>query len=557
MFNPVKVSDVTLRDGQEDFVHKHLIQEDLTRLAALLDRAGFYSIDCWGGTTFYATLTEMKEDPWQRLRRLRRALANTPIQMIVRGRMLVGFKPFQAEVVRKFITRAAHFGVDIIRVYDNLNDPDNMAVAVETGKELRKQVEATILISQNPHITIDDYLNIAGRLVNLGADVICFNDSFGMLTPLQVATLVGTYKRYFSQPIRLHLHDNLQAAVACYQEGVRRGAEMVDTTLAALSWPYGPPPLQSLMFSLGGTSYDPSIDMDALGEVSEFIEHLKEKYRYQEPAIRKQDDLPGPSYVPGLLKDFIREELVRRDARDRQSHAYKEGQQVWTDLGYPALKGRILEIVGLQAVENTLAGRRYDTLIPSLVDLLKGKFGRLHTPVSLDLQQRVLGWVEGVEDVLAEEIPLQYRPDLEQEEDVLTCTLFPVEAEAFFQYRAAGAGQARAPRPQAPRPYPFSISTSNLVMANRGEEVAARLDGVGGERQGKQVLFINIHDNTEEILVQLAPDAENKPEYLVTMHGDTYRIRVGKTFPRDQEYTPVFLEINGQVEEFLIKTGKG
>ncbi len=557
MFYAVRVSDVTLRDGQEDFVHKFLIQEDLTRLAALLDRVGFYSIDCWGGTTFYATLTEMKEDPWQRLRRLRRALSNTPIQMIVRGRMLVGFKPYSAEVVRKFITRAAHFGVDIIRVYDNLNDPDNMAVAVATGKELRKQVEATILISQNPHITIEDYLSIASRLVNLGADVICFNDSFGMLTPLQVSTLVGSYRRYYSQPLRLHLHDNLQAAVACYQEGVRRGAEMVDTTLASLSWPYGPPPVQSLMFSLGGTRHDPHLDMDALGEVSEFIDFLKEKYHYQEPALRKPDDLPGPAYIPGLLKEFIREELVRRDARDRQTLAYKEGHQVWADLGYPALKGRILEIVGLQAVENTLSGRRYDSLLPSLVDLLKGKFGRLHTPVSLELQQRVLGWVEGVEDELAEEGQFLERPDLEKEEDALTYSLFPSEAEAFFQYRAAGAVQAPAPRRKPLQPYPFSISTQNLVMANRGEEVAARLEGVGGERHGKQVLFITIHDNTEEILVQLAPGSEANPEYLVTMHGDTYRIRVGKTFPRDQEYTPVFLEINGQMEEFLIKTGKG
>jgi len=553
MFNPVKVSDTTLRDGQEDFVLRHLVEEDLARLAALLDRVGFYSLDCWGGTTFYATLTEMREDPWQRLRRLRRALPHTPLQMIIRGRMLVGFKPYEPELIRRFITRAAHLGVDIIRVYDNLNDPDNMAVAVAIGKELRKQVEATLLISQNPHITLEDYLDLAGRLVNLGADVICFNDSFGMLTPLQVGTLVASFKRYFAQPVRLHLHDNLQTAVACYQEGIRRGAELVDTTLAALSWPYGPPPVQSLILSLGGTRYDPSLDMDALGEVTEFISHLKEKYNYQEPALRRPDDIPGPASIPGVLKDFVREELIRRDARDRQSHAFKEAYQVWADLGYPALKGRILEIVGLQAVENTLSPRRYESLVPSLVDLLKGRFGRLHTPVSLELQQRVLGWVEGVEEELEGEAPLLYRPDLEQEEDLLTYSLFPAEAEDFFQYRAAG-----APPPPRPRsPYPISISTSRLVLANRGEEVAARLEGVGGERQGKQVLFINIHDNTEEILVQLAPGAGDAPEYLVTLHGDTYRIRVGKTFPRDEEYTPVFLTINGQVEEFLLKTGKG
>jgi pyruvate carboxylase subunit B len=381
------------------------------------------------------------------------------------------------------------------------------------------------------------------------------------MTPHQVANLVTAYRRYFHQPLRLHLHDNHQAAIACYQEGVRHGAELVDTTLSALSWPYGPPPLQSLMFSLGGTVHDLHLDLDVLGEVSEYIDFLKEKYQYREPPPRKVDDHLGLTYLPGPLKDFIREELGRRDARDRQQVAYKEAHQVWDDLGYPALKGRILEIVGLQAVENILSGRRYEKLIPSLQDLLRGKFGRLHTPVQVDLQRQALYGEEASGEKSREsEGQLLTRPDLQKEEDILTYTLFPEEAQAFFVRRTAGLpGPARVHPKTAPQPYPFlaPLSTPGLTMTHKGEEVQVGFKGVGPVRKGKQVLFINVGDQVEEIEVQLISGAGGKPEYLITFHGDTYRIRIGKTFPKEQEYTPIFLEINGQMEEFLIKNPQG
>ncbi len=562
MFNPVKVTDVTIRDGVEDFVLRHLRLDDLVRLVGILDRAGFYSLDCWGGNSFYAALIDLKEDPWERLKKMRRAMTRTPIQMIIRGRMLVGFKPYQDEVVRKFITRAAHLGVDIFRIYDNLNDLENMRVAIATAKELRKQVEGTVLFSLNPHVTIDDYLQLAGGLVNLGADVICLNDSFGAMTPHQVGTLISAYRRYFPQPLRLHLHNNHQAALTSYQEGVRQGAGLVDTTLAALSWAYGPPPVESLMFALGGSRHDPYIDLDVLGEAGEYLDHLKEKNHYREPPPRKMDDRLGPDYLPGLLKEFIREELVRRDARDRQRVACKEAHLVWSDLGYPILKGRILEIVGLQAVENILSSRRYEKLIPIMQNLIRGKYGRLHSPILLDLQSRALAGEDADVAPLEKEGSMRTLPGLERDEDILTYSLFPEEAEAFFHKRtdssrAPAATPAAAPVPSGPYPLFATLTTPHLTLAHKGEEVRARLEGVGSLRKGKQVLFINIQDHIEEIEVQLVPGPDNRPDYLVTFHGDTYRIRLSKTYPKEQEYTPVFLEINGQMEEFLIKEPAG
>jgi len=554
---PVKVTDVTLRDGLEDFVQKHLRLDDLARLASLLDRVGFYSVDCCGGATFYAALNNLKEDPWEHLKRMRRALTSTPIQMLLRGRMLVGFQPYDDEVVRRFMIRAAHLGVDIFRIYDTLNDLDNMALAITTGKELRKQVEATVVYSLSPHLTNEDYLNLMSDLANLGVDVLCLNDSFGILNPAQVASLVSAYRRYFHQPLRLHLHDSHQAAITSYLEGIRQGAAMVDTTVSALSWSYGPPPVESLMFSLGGSGHDPILNLDILGEVTEYLDSLKEKYHFRQPPPRQPDDRLSPSYLPGPLKEFIREELQRRDARGRQQAAYKEATQVWADLGHPALKGRILEIVGLQAVENTMgAGPRYGNLIPIMLELLRGKYGRLHSPVKPELQRRALAGEEAPgEEAPPQEGQLRGFPGLEREEDVLTYSLFPEEAEAYFYHRDRSPQAPPAAAPQAPGPYPIltPFTHTDLTLTHKGEEVKARLEGVGSGRKGKQVLFINIGDHIEEIEVQLLPGEEDRPDFLVTLHGDTYRVRITQTLPKEQEYTPVFLEINGQVEEFLLK----
>jgi pyruvate carboxylase subunit B len=431
-----------------------------------------------------------------------------------------------------------------------------METAINAAKELRKQVEATMLFSLNPHVTVDDYLQLAGGLVNLGADVICLNDTFGVMNPHQVETLISAYRRYFHQPLRLHLHNNHQAALTSYQEGVRQGAQLLDTTLAALSWSYAPPPVESLMFSLGGSKHDPHIDLDVLGEATEFLDHLKEKYNYREPAPRKMDDRLGPDYLPGPLKEFIREELVRRNARDRQRVACKEAHQVWSDLGVPILKGRILEIVGLQAVENILSAQRYEKIIPSMQNLIRGKYGRLHSPILLELQSRALAMEDEPPAYLEKEGALQSLPGLEAEEDILTYSLFPEEAEAFFYERAEGVrAPAAAPAPPVPGPYPFlgALTASRLTLSHKGDEVQTRLEGVGSVRKGKQVLFVNIQGHIEEIGVQLVSGEGEAREYLVTFHGDTYRIRVAKTFPKEQEYTPVFLEINGQMEEFLIK----
>jgi pyruvate carboxylase subunit B len=558
MYLPVHVTDTTLRDGVENFVLKELHQEDLNRLGKLLDRAGFYSIDCWGGSTFYAALTELQEDPWERLKRLRRAIGNTPLQMVVRGQMLVGFKPYHKEVVRKFLAKAAGLGIDIFRIYDQLNDLENMRLAIAMAKELRKQVEATVLFSLNPSVTQVDYLRLAEDMINLGADAICINDSLGIMTPEQVASLVTTYRWNFHQPLRLHLHDNQKKAIEAYFMGIRAGVERVDTVLEPLAWAEGPPAVENLIDALGNTTYNLQIDLEVLEAIADYVQSLKETRRYQELPHRKVEDSSAEGYLPELLKEYLREELRSQNARDRQQVAFKEAHRVWHDLGFLPLKGRILEIIGGQALTNVFSAKRYENLTADMKDLIKGRYGPLYSIANEELRQLALEAREA-EREQSWDGRLRQPPGITQEEDILTFSLFPDEAAYFFHVRAEKQAVPPTPKPTAPSAPPQPAARlapaipRGLSLTLKGEEVGARLEAIGPFRGSKQTLFVNIGDMTEEIEVTLISSSDTMPEYLITLHGETYRLKFKKVFPKEEEYTPIFLDINDKVEEFLIK----
>lgn len=558
---PVQVTDATLRDGVEKFVLKTLHQEDLARIGKLLDRVGYYAIDCWGGATFYTALVELQEDPWERLKRLRRAIRQTPLQMVVRGQMLVGFKPYSKELVRKFLVKAASLGIDIFRIYDQLNDLENMRLAIEIAKELRKSVEATVLFSLNPSLTLDYYLQLAAELLNLGADAICFNDSLGFINPDNIATLVSRYREKFHQPVRLHLHNNHKLALDSYLVGIRAGAERVDTVVAPLAWPEGPPPVESLVFSLEGTLFDPQINRAVLEELAEYIDSLKKAYHYEDLPPRRPEDRGGEVRLPHLLKEFLREELRRRQARDRQHEVFREAQQVWADLGFLPLKGRILEIIGEQAVTNVLEGERYAKLTRDMIDLITGRLGPLYSLANETLRQQALAAREAAREQSREQI-LRQPSGITQEEDLITYSLFPEEAELFFQARSQRPAPAPPPRPahavnpppqEAPKPERVPHVPRGLRLTLRGEEVTAKLEGIGPLRGNRQTLFINIGDLTEEVEVKLLSSSGSRPEYLITLHGETYRLKLKKVLPKAEEYTPIFFEIDDRIEEFLIK----
>ena len=259
-----------------------------------------------------------------------------------------------------------------------------------------------------------------------------------------------------------------------------------------------------------------------------------------------------------MMKDYLREELRRQNARDRQQAAFKEAHRVWSDLGFLSLKGRILEIIGDQAMANVFAGRRYENLTADMVDLIKGRYGPLYSLANEELRQRALGAREA-ERGQSWEGRLRQPPGLTQEEDVLTYSLFPEEASHFFQVRAQKQAAPPTFKPLAPAAPPPTSSRltpaipRGLSLMLKGEEVGARLEAIGPLRGSKQTLFVNIADMTEEIEVTLLSSSDAMPEYLITLHGESYRLKFRKVFPKEEEYTPIFLDINDKLEEFLIK----
>jgi hypothetical protein len=311
------------------------------------------------------------------------------------------------------------------------------------------------------------------------------------------------------------------------------------------------------MFSLGGTMYDPHIDVDILYEISEYIQALKETRHYREPSPRKVESRAEEGFLPDLLKDFLREELRRQNARDRQHMAFKEAHRVWGDLGFLPLKGRILEIIVEQTVANVLAGKRYEKLTEGMEDLVKGRYGPLYSLANEELRQRALD-ARQADRGQSWEGRLTKPLGISQEEDVLTYSLFPNEAERFFQsrrQRLAVPPIAKPPTLEAVRPL-SQISQNvprGLSLTLKGEEVGARLEGIGPLRGNKQTMFVNIADMTEEIEVTLVSSTGAMPEYLITMHGETHRLKFRKVFPKEEEYTPIFFEVDDTLEEFLIK----
>jgi pyruvate/oxaloacetate carboxyltransferase len=425
------------------------------------------------------------------------------------------------------------------------------------AKELRKEVEATVLYSRSPAVTMADYLRLAEDLINVGADTICINDSLGAMTPEQVASLVTTFKWHFHQPLRLHLHDSQRQAVEAYLVGVRAGAELVDTVMGPLIWSDCPPAAEQLLANLTGAAFDPHLDPAALEAVSVYLRDLKAAHRYQEPTPRKLEDTSGEGYLPGLLKDYLREELRSRQARDRLQAAYKEAHRVWQDLGFPPLKGKVLEIVGDQALANIFAGQRYEELTADMQDLIRGRYGSLYSIVDETLRHHAL-MLREKERNHPWEGRLRQPPGITQEEDIITFSLFPDEATYFFQHRerkqAAAAAKPAAPKPPAgPVTRLSQKMPRGLSLTLKGEEVGARLEAIGPLRGNKQTIFVTIGDMTEEIEVTFVDTGDARPEYVVTFHGETHRLKIRKVFPKEEEYTPIFLEIDDKLEEFLIK----
>jgi oxaloacetate decarboxylase alpha subunit len=437
----VKITDTSFRDAHQSLMATRMKTEHMLGIAAHMDQIGFHSMEVWGGATFDSCMRFLDEDPWERLRKLRGAIKQTKLQMLLRGQNLVGYRHYADDVVEAFVKKAVANGIDIIRIFDALNDKRNMAKAMEMTKKEGAHAQATLSYTLSPVHNLDYFVRMATELVDLGADSIAIKDMAGLISPYDAYELVKQLKTV-GVPIQLHCHYTSGMASMAYLKAIEAGVDAVDTACSPLALGTSQPPTESLVAALQGTSYDTGLDLELLSEASAFFKEIRQHY-YIPLDIALGVDTNVLSYqIPGGMISNLASQLAQQKAGHLLPEVLKEVPRVREDMGYPPLVTPTSQIVGSQAVVNVLLGERYKMISSEVKNYVRGLYGRPPAEVSSDLQKKVLGEAKPIEGRPADLLEPQMADaataigDLAQsEEDVISYAIFPQVAESFFKRR--------------------------------------------------------------------------------------------------------------------------
>ncbi|MGZ8192691.1 MAG: sodium-extruding oxaloacetate decarboxylase subunit alpha [Methylobacter sp.] len=508
----VYITDVILRDAHQSLIATRLRTEDLLPACAILNNIGYWSLECWGGATFDACLRFLKEDPWERLTKLKAALPDTRLQMLVRGQNLLGYRHYSDDVVRMFILKAAENGIDVFRIFDALNDIRNLKTAVEAAKETGKHAQGTICYTTSPVHNVKGFVALGKDLANLGCDSIAIKDMAGLLTPYATSELVKALKDAVDLPLHLHSHATSGLAEMCQLKAIEAGCQHIDTALSSWSGGTSHPPTESMVIALRGTDYDTGLDLNKLQEANSYFAEIRKKYRRFESEFTGIDTQVHVYQVPGGMISNLANQLRERNALDRIGEVYKEIPEVRKDLGYPPLVTPTSQIVGTQAVLNVLIGKRYETITNEVKRYLQGGYGKAPAPVNENLQKRAIGKEEMIEcrpaDLLKPEFEsLRHEIGLlaHNDEDVLSYALFPEVGKKFLEQRSTG-----------------TLAPELLEL----ELTAVDIDSV-----------------------KKAPT-----EFNVALHGESYHVKVTGAGPKNQMLRHFYFTVDGVPEEIVVET---
>ncbi|MFX0061933.1 MAG: pyruvate/oxaloacetate carboxyltransferase [Candidatus Hermodarchaeota archaeon] len=439
---PLKITDTVLRDAHQSLLATRMKIEDMLPITEKLDEVGYWSLEMWGGATFDACLRYLCEDPWERLRLLKKAMPNTRMQMLLRGQNILGYRHYPDDVLEKFVIKAAENGIDVFRIFDALNDIRNLIKAINVAKKVGATVEGAISYTLSPVHSVDRYVDFAKKLYELEVDTLCIKDMAALLSPTAAKTLITALKKEVDLPIHLHTHATSGMAVATYWEAIKAGVDIVDTAISSMSSATSQPPTETLVYMMQGTSRDTGLDLSLLSEIADYFKEVRKKYAKFESTILAVDTGVLVYQVPGGMMSNLVNQLRAQNSLHRLDDVLAEVPNVRKDLGYPPLVTPTSQIVGTQAVFNVLTGERYK-IIPNEVKLyVRGYYGASPAPVDETLKKMILG----------DETPINYRPadDLEpefekarqelgdkakSEEDILSYLLFPQVALSFFEVR--------------------------------------------------------------------------------------------------------------------------
>ncbi len=448
---PVRICDTILRDAHQSLLATRMRTDDMLPIAARLDQVGYWSVEMWGGATFDSAMRFLNEDPWERVRRLKKEMPNTPFQMLLRGQNVVGYKHYPDDVLEAFVVKAREVGIDVFRIFDALNDVRNMEKAIQFVKREGGHVQASFSYTISPVHTIEGYVHMAQQLADLGADSICIKDMAGMIAPYVVYELVKQLKSQVGLPVQFHTHYTSGMAMASALKAVEAGVDVVDTAISALSGLTSQPPTESLVSSLQGSPRDTGLDLNLLAEISAYFAEVRKKYTSFESGMRGVDVRVLQYQIPGGMLSNLVSQLRQQGAGGRYEEVLAEVPRVREELGYPPLVTPSSQIVGTQATLNVVLGERYKVIPEEVKNYVRGFYGRPPAPIDPDIQQRIIGDKEPIDCRPADELPpgmdkaRQEIGDLARsEEDVISYALFPQVARPFLERRAKGSGSQEA-----------------------------------------------------------------------------------------------------------------
>jgi pyruvate/oxaloacetate carboxyltransferase len=439
---PVKIMDTIFRDASQSKIATRMRLEDMLPLAEKLDKVGYHSVEMWGGATFDSCIRYLNEDPWERIRELKKRMPKTKMQMVIRGQNLVGYSHYPDDVVIRFVEKAAENGIDAFRAFDALDDIRNLKTVIETVKKLGKLVEGTVCYTISPVHTLDLFLDKARQLEDLDIDIFCLKDMAGLLAPFAAYEIVKRLKKSLAVPIHVHTHDTCGMGAMTYLKAVEAGADIIDTVISPFSEGTGQPPTESLVMTLKGTPYDTGLDLALLAEIADDTREMKKKYKEFDTDLGGVDSNIMVTQIPGGVMSNMVAQLRQAKALHRLNEILEEIPRVREDLGYISLVTPTSQLIVVQATLNVLTGKRYKVITHQTKELLRGGYGQTPGPVNRELQKKALKDEKPIECRPADLLPNkmdQLRSELggraRSEEDVLTFALFPHVALDFFKSR--------------------------------------------------------------------------------------------------------------------------
>ena len=441
----VKITETSLRDGHQSLMATRLTTAEILPIVEKMDRAGYYSLEVWGGATFDSAIRFLNEDPWERLREIRKRAKNTKLQMLLRGQNLLGYRHYADDIVDKFVEKSIKNGIDIIRIFDALNDVRNIRCASESTKKHGGHSQLAICYTISPVHTIEYYKNLALEMQNMGADSIAIKDMAGILLPYRAYELVSELKKVINVPIEVHTHNTAGLGAMTNLKSIEAGIDIVDTAISPLSGGTSQPATESLVRTLQGTEYDTGINLGLLKEIAEYFKPIRKKY-LDKGTLNPQALCTEPNIVeyqlPGGMLSNMLSQLKAQKAENKYEDVLKEIPKVRADLGYPPLVTPMSQMVGTQAVFNVLTGERYKMIPKEIKDYVKGMYGKSPVPISEEMKKKIIGDEEVFNgrpaDLLNneyDEIKKEAGNLVKSEEDVLTYAMFPQVAQTYFEKR--------------------------------------------------------------------------------------------------------------------------